>query len=313
MNLAIIGFGNIGSKRIEVIKKDLSSKIIYIVDIKKKDNKIINLCNNFGAVYLKCWRKINFDKIDAVILSTPPQLFYPIAKNILKKKKHLLIEKPLGLNLKQSKFLTDLSIKNKVILKTGFNLRFDNSVILAKNLIKKNKVGKIYYIKISYVNGTVLTNKNRIGSLLDIGSHSINLANYFIGDKKFLSMQSFSQSNEYFKDDNGFIFFKHKKILLHIHHSFVSWKNNFHVEISGSKGSVTINSLPKWGTQELIYSKRVYPSGKPKQTKYYFNKDISWSNEWFFFKKTIKRKNFANNFEGLANMRIIDRIKNNRF
>ena len=86
MNLAIIGFGNIGSKRIEVIKKDLSCKIIYIVDIKKEDNKIINICNNFGAVYLKSWRKINFDKIDAVILSTPPQSLYLIAKNILQKK-----------------------------------------------------------------------------------------------------------------------------------------------------------------------------------------------------------------------------------
>ena len=311
MNLALIGFGNIGSKRIQVIKKDLSSKIIYIVDIKKEDNEIKNICNNFGATYLNNWRKINFDKIDAVILSTPPQLFYSIAKNILNQKKHLLIEKPLGLNLKQSKFLTDLSIKNKVVLKTGFNLRFDNAVILAKNLMKKNKVGKIYYIKISYVNGTVLTNKNEIGSLLDIGSHSINLVNYFIGDNKILSINSFSQSNEYFKDDNGFVFFKYKKILFYIHHSFVSWKNKFHVEISGSKGSLVINSLPKWGTQELIYSKRVYPSGKPKQTKYYFNKDNSWSNEWFFFKKIIKKENFLNNFEGLVNMRIIDRIKKN--
>lgn len=75
--------------------------------------------------------------INTVILSTPPKLFLKFGKKILKAKKNLLIEKPLGLNLKEAKILTSLAHKNSVFLKTGFNLRFDDGIILAKNLIKK--------------------------------------------------------------------------------------------------------------------------------------------------------------------------------
>ena len=41
------------------------------------------------------------------------------------------------------------------------------------------------------------------------------------------------------------------------------WENNFSLEISGDKGSVSVNSLPKWGKQTVSLAKRVYPSGKP--------------------------------------------------
>jgi predicted dehydrogenase len=94
-----------------------------------------------------------------------------------------------------------------VYLKTGFNLRYDNGIKLAKKLIDKKKIGKIYFIKIEYVNGSVKTNKNNVGSLFDIGSHSVNLFEFFI-NKKFKVLNNTMQKNEYFKDDNGFITIK---------------------------------------------------------------------------------------------------------
>ena len=77
------------------------------------------------------------------------------------------------------------------------------------------------------------------------------------------------------------------------------------VEISGSKGMIKINSLPKWGTQELILFKRKFPSGVPKTKKYYFEGDNSWKNEWLFFKNLIKANNLSGNYEGYYNMRYI--------
>ena len=65
-------------------------------------------------------------------------------------------------------------------------------------------------IKIAYVNGSVKSNKNRIGSLSDIGSHSVNLFEFFI-NKKFKVISNIMQKNEYFKDDNGFITLKRRK------------------------------------------------------------------------------------------------------
>ena len=125
----------------------------------------------------------------------------------------------LGLKKSDAIFLTKLAKKNELILKTGFNLRFDDGIKKAKYLLDSNKLGKIYFMKISYVNGSVKTNKNNIGALLDIGSHSINLFEHFFNTKPKVA-DIHIQSNEYHKDDNGFMLLKHKNILCSIHFSF---------------------------------------------------------------------------------------------
>lgn len=306
LNIAIVGCGNIGKKRLKAILNDKCTKIRFIVGPKKVDNNLKKLANSIQATYLNDWKEILNKDLDAVILSTPPQLFFDIAKNILKSSIHLLIEKPLGLNVWEAKFLTNLAKKKKLVLKTGFNLRFDNGIKAVKKILK-NKINDIFFIKIIYVNGTVKTNKNNLGSLLDIGSHSVNLLNFLTNNKKLEVLNSSLQLNEYHKDDNGFITIKTGKILSHIHHSFVRWENKFSLEVYYKQGSVELNNLPKWGQQVLIKSTRKYPSGLPKKHIQYFeaNKDSSWFNEWIYFKKLILHKDFSNNNEGLINMNFL--------
>ena len=309
----LIGCGNIGTKRLLSMLKDKDSKIKYIIGPSKKNQK--SDCNGkVLAKKLNCIfssdRKvlINSD-VDAIILSTGPTLFKKIGSEILNANKHLLIEKPLGINESDALYLTNLAQRKKLVLKTGFNLRFDNGIIKAKSLIDKNKIGKIYFFSCTYVNGSVRTNKNKVGALSDIGSHSLNLFDFFI-KKKLNIFNSYKISHEHKKDDNGFFIAKVDKILCSIHFSFVRWKNKFNLEISGEKGFIKIQSLPKWGKQTLIYGKRVFPSGKPIIKKEFFFKDHSWYNEWIYFKKLIKKRDLSSNLEGLSNMKIINKINN---
>ena len=86
------------------------------------------------------------------------------------------------------------------------------------------------------------------------------------------------------------------------------WKNEFSLEISGKNGFLKVCSLPKWGKQTLIYGKRVYPSGIPIIKNYYYTKDNSWYNEWIHFKNLIKNNDLKDNYEGLHNMKLINKI-----
>ena len=277
----LIGCGNIGTKRLISMSKDKESKLKYIIGPLKKNQKS-DCKGKMMAKKLNCVfsydRKvlINSD-VDAVILSTGPTLFRKIGSEILRSNKHLLIEKPLGMNEDDALYLTNLAKKKKLVLKTGFNLRFDNGIIKAKKMIDLNKIGKIYFFSCTYVNGSVVTNKNKVGALSDIGSHSLNLFEYFI-KKQISKFNCLRISHEHKKDDNGFLIAKVDNILCSIHFSFIRWKNKFSLEISGDKGYIKIRSLPKWGKQTLIYGKRVFPSGKPIVTTESFYKDKSWFN-----------------------------------
>ena len=44
--------------------------------------------------------------------------------------------------------------KNKVLLCSAYNHRFEKSLIFLKTLVQKKKLGKIYNFKLQYLNGT---------------------------------------------------------------------------------------------------------------------------------------------------------------
>ncbi len=312
MKIAIVGCGNIGSKRVKSIQRFKKTKIALIIGRKKIRQKIDSLGSQIAkkikAKYFSDIKKALESDVKSIILSTQPNLFLNYAIKILNSKKNLLVEKPLGLNAKEAFKILNTARKNKVYLKTGFNLRYDSGIQLVKKLINSKKIGKIYFIKIDYVNGSVKTNKNNIGALSDIGSHSINLFEFFIS-KSFNVISNTMQSNEYFKDDNGFITLKSKSVIGQIHYSFVRWENKFSLEISGEKGSISVDSLPKWGKQTVTLSKRVYPSGKPKKKNWYFFKENSWYNEWVHFNKAIKNKSYQDLDEGYITMKNLELIR----
>ena len=308
IRIGIIGFGNIGKKRFKALSeiKRYNTKIIYIVDkIKPKNiNKEIK--------YYREWKDVITINVDLLIVSTPTSVSKVIV-NKLCGIYNILVEKPVSNNFSEIKNITEKSVRKKKILKVGYNLRFDDGLILAKKLIKNKSVGKIYYVKITYSNGAARTNSNKVGSLLDMGTHSINLLIWLLENNNFKIMDHTSQKNEFMnkrKIDNGFIFLKSKKIIASVHHGFCTWKNDFYLEISGSKGFIRIKSLSKWKNEIVSLGIRNFPDGKPKIKKWAFHKDNSWKNEMKFVLNKILNKNKDLKFINFENQNTLKVIKN---
>ena len=209
LTVGIIGFGNIGKKRYLALLriKKYKVKIIFIVD-KKKPN--INLKK---IKYYSNWIKIKKKNVDLIIISTPTKESAEISDQ-LSGKFNLLVEKPLSTKINKIKKIISNSNLFKKIIKVGYNLRFDDGLIKAKENYLNSKIGKTYYIKITYANGAAKTNTNKIGSLLDMGSHSINIIEWLLNNSKLKLISNVFQKNEFLnksKIDNGFAIFKSKK------------------------------------------------------------------------------------------------------
>ena len=273
IKIGFIGFGNIGQKRYRSLSKinTFTIDVAYIVDLKKPKN-IPKKIKTF-----KNWKNIITFKVDLVVISTPTSQSTMIV-NSLSDKFNILVEKPLSNNLNEIKKIALKSTKNKKLLKIGYNLRFDDGLMKAKEIISKKLIGQIYYAKITYANGAAKTNSNKVGSLLDMGTHSINLAEWMVGGNGLKVVNHMHQKNEFLnktKVDNGFILLKSKNIPVFIHHGFCTWKNKFNLEVSGSKGYVRVNSLSKWKNQEISFGSRKFPDGEPKIKKWSFKIDNS--------------------------------------
>lgn len=311
ISIGIIGFGNIGKKRYYALTKIKNYKINikYIVDINKENIK------DKEVRWFRNWKEIKNIDVDLIIISTPTKISEIISQQLVGKY-HLLIEKPITTNLEIMKKLLIISNKNNKVLKTGYNLRFDNGLQIVKKKLKEKIIGKIYYCKLTYANGAARSNTNAVGSLVDMGTHAINLIEWFF-EKPIIKLNYCqNQKNEFLKKkkiDNGFCLFKINKFSCFIHHGFCNWKNKFLLEIYGSKGFIEVDSLPKWGKQVITIGLRTYPSGVPKVEKKIFKKDFSWANEISTILDLIsyKKKRITQfNSEGLMTLKNTNKVNN---
>ena len=290
MKTLIVGFGNQGQKRKKYINKDFVGSV-------DPHNKKANFKNI---------RKVPLNFYDTALICTPDQFKYDVIRYCLNNKKHILVEKPLSLNKKKFDEFEKIAKKNKLILYTAYNHRFEPHFINMKKLIHSGKLGKIYSCRMFYGNGTAkLVFKNKwkdksLGIISDLGSHLLDTYLFFFG-KENLKLNSVSSSNfENRSPDHAIINLSKKKFNFQMEMSLCMWKNHFTCDVLAEKGSAHIESLCKWGPTKFSYRKRIFPSGKPKEKILLIKKkDPTWSLEYKYFKNLIlknKKTDLANDF-----------------
>ena len=284
MKAIVVGMGVQGSKR----KKFLGKSFKFSVDPEKKSN-------------FKKIKDVPINLYDSIFVCIPDDQKLKVIKYALQKKKNILVEKPLIGKNNQIKEMEKLARKKKVFIYTAYNHRFEPSLIKAKEIISKKVIGKIYSARLFYGNGTSLLVKKskwrdkKKGIINDLGSHLLDIC-LFIFDspiKKLKLIQSNKFENK--SPDHALVNLKVKNIIINIEMSYTMWKNSFHLDLIGSKGSLHIDSLCKWSNSKLSIRKRKFPSGKPNEKIIIFKKgDPTWKIENKFFINKVKTKSKTN-------------------
>ncbi|NQV54290.1 MAG: Gfo/Idh/MocA family oxidoreductase [Rhodospirillales bacterium] len=82
------------------------------------------------------------DAIDAVFISaTPENLHYPMAKDSLSAGKHVFLEKPISLNLKEADELVDLAREKNLKFSIGYSQRFNPKFAYVKKSLNDGTLG----------------------------------------------------------------------------------------------------------------------------------------------------------------------------
>ena len=155
MKKKIIKIGIVGLGRVTNHYHGLFSKK------KIKNVEIISLCDKdikagkyyqrkFSANYFRNYNDPDFyQNLDLVLILTPSGSHFEICEFFLKKKIHVLCEKPLTMTPQKSLDLYKLAKKNKIMCGVIFQNRFNPSIQLVKKYIEKKKFGKIVNVSIS--------------------------------------------------------------------------------------------------------------------------------------------------------------------
>ena len=128
--------------------------------------------------------------LNAVIVSTPDDLHYPMTMDALDAGLHVLCEKPMALNLAQAKEMYEKAESVGVKHMVFFTYRWSPAGRYIKQLVDSGYIGRCFHCRISYLAGYGRDarywwkwDKQRgLGVLGDLGSHAIDLARWYIGD-----------------------------------------------------------------------------------------------------------------------------------
>tara|TARA_R110000796_G_scaffold88850_7_gene192150 strand:- start:27385 stop:28368 length:984 start_codon:yes stop_codon:yes gene_type:complete len=189
------------------------------------------------------------EEVDVIYIATPHSFHADIAIEAMNFKKHILCEKPMGVNLAEVTKMINTAHENGVFLMEALWSRFNPTIQKVKELIDDDVIGDVRYIHADFAFPALhrdeenrLLNPNLAGgSLLDIGIYPIFLSYLLLGKpENILASSKMYKTGIEMQTSMVFDYAEAQAIL----YSGLNSKSKMEAEISGTKGAIFLD--PQW-------------------------------------------------------------------
>lgn len=191
INLGLIGLGKIGVVHAEVLKEPNNQTGIVLKAIADPLPKRIFRGIDHQFDYREL---LKIDDIHVVTVSTPPDTHFQICADSLNAGKHVLVEKPPALTLKELRKMSELARKKGLVLFTAFHSAYSPVIEAARRELAGQKIRRV---EISFKENRIIEDPNDWvlnpqraggGALMDSGINAISIIRYISTDLKDLEV-----------------------------------------------------------------------------------------------------------------------------
>lgn len=194
LRVAIMGLGSYGTRVAKAMVACKRAKLVGLIS--GTPSKITKWQAEFNIPVKNCYNYENFDDIkdnpdiDAVYIITPNGLHCEQAIRVAKAGKHVICEKPMGVNAKEGQAMVDACKASNVKLLIGYRMHFEPKTVEVIRMRKAGEFGQPKFFQGQ--SGFVIGNPNQWrlnkelsggGAMMDIGIYSINGARYMLGEE----------------------------------------------------------------------------------------------------------------------------------
>lgn len=127
------------------------------------------------------------DRLDAVVVCTPPETHFAIAIEALEAGKHVLLEKPAGCDSNEVRELLELSVRKGLTLMVDYTFLFSGPVRRLAELMQNSMLGPLRFIDSTRVNLGIFQENTNV--LWDLAVHDLSII-YFLCDERPISVQA---------------------------------------------------------------------------------------------------------------------------
>lgn len=181
LKIGVIGCGYWGPNLIRNFFSVKMSKVTKVADLDPRRLKFIK--ERYPSVELATSYKdlLKDTGIDAVVIATPVGTHFPLAKDCLESKKHVLIEKPITNKIEDAQELIELAQKQKRVLMVDHTYVFNPAVRKIKEIVKSGGLGKIYYFDSVRVNLGLF--QHDVNVVWDLAPHDLSIMDFILEDE----------------------------------------------------------------------------------------------------------------------------------
>ena len=189
IKVGLIGAGQIAYGHARELNAHPAGEVVAVADPNTKRAKAIAKQFGISEIYGEAKDLLADADVDAVSIGVPNKFHAPIALDALKAGKHVMLDKPFALNLKEAKEVVATAKKKRKVFALGMNQRFNPDSQIVRALVDRGDLGEVYHAKAYWLRrsgspkfGTWFCRKELAGGgcMLDIGVHVLDLALYLM-------------------------------------------------------------------------------------------------------------------------------------
>lgn len=263
LKVAVVGCGYWGSHLLRNFNNSEEWDLAYLCDIDQNHlNKLSKLYPN-QKLTSNYQDILDDDTIDAVVIATPSNTHFQIAKDSLLADKHVWVEKPFTQNSNDAIELVKIAKVKDLIINVDHTYLYTNAVRKIKDIIDSGELGNIIYIDAIRINLGLFRHDENV--LWDLAPHDISMISY-LNPIKPVSISA--TGNAYYQysnkklEESAYITIKYQdNSIAHINVNWLSPVKIRQVIIGGTKKMLVFDDMQ---TVEKI---KVYDSGVTLQTR----------------------------------------------
>jgi predicted dehydrogenase len=151
LGIGVVGAGMFGKLHVKFLRENPRARLTWVCDTDRNAAKEAAECS--AACFTDDVRELLRDGATcAVVIATPPWLHHEMTVAALNAGKHVLCEKPLGINPLEADEAVSLARSKGLTLAdcSARHARFNPKYRFIKEMIREKKLGDVYFIKYTY-------------------------------------------------------------------------------------------------------------------------------------------------------------------
>jgi predicted dehydrogenase len=240
--VAVVGCGYWGMNYVRVLGELPDAQVAGVCD--QRTSRLDDVARRYPGVPLTTDvdEALADEEIDAVVVCTQAATHRELAGRALEAGKHVLVEKPLTVEVRDAEDLIDLAERTGSVLLTGHTFLYNEGVKYVKSLIGSGALGRTYYLYATRTNMGPF--RSDVNALWDLAPHDIAIFNHLVGDTPRWVSAVGARVLGNGREDVGFITLHYSDAVIgHIH---VSWADPQKVRqcvVVGSDRRIALNDL----------------------------------------------------------------------